>query len=64
MMSRLPFSVMRRISSPSPGPSSWCRPGLGAGHAHKVNNLEDWNGSSLGVEIKLHGGYFAQSSGD
>ena len=50
--------------APFPGLGSRGRPGLGAGQAHKVANLQDWYGSSIGVEIKLHGGFFAQSLGD
>jgi hypothetical protein len=49
---------------PFPGLGSWGRPGLGAGQAHKITNLQDRDGTPIGVEIKLHGGYFARSLGN
>ena len=51
-------------SPPFSGQSRWVRAGFVAGQPHKIANLEDWDGSSIGAEIKLHGCNYAQSLGD
>jgi hypothetical protein len=60
---RTPFRDATNFA-PFPCLGGWGSTGLASGQPHKVANLEDWDGTPIGAEIKLHGRHFAQSLGD